>query len=482
MESEQFLIRKEKLNKLKERGFNYQSAKLVGDNVGSLTIESLVETAGDKRFLFRGRIIQKRQMGKASFFNMMDQAGVLQLYINEELGERYQDFCDLDLGDILEVQGKLFRTKKGQATIHVDDFNLLNKCLHPLPEKWHGLTDIEQRYRYRYLDLLADLEVRELFRTRSKILSTIRHFFEDHGFIEFENPVLESVSGGAVAKPFKTRFNALDQEMYMRIALELPLKKLIVGGYHKVFEVGRVFRNEGLSRKHNPEFTMIEFYQAYATYQDNIKLTESLLKELVTKLLDSTHLDYGGQVIDFSKITEIKMVDSLLEIGKLEISDPYDFEAVKDFVKQCSVKEIALLQHSEGFKDWGALIEELFAVAVEPRLVNPTFVTHQPASISPLAKRSEENPLETDRFELFIAGMEIANGYSELNDPFLQREIFEDQVKGTDKWIDENFLRALEYGLPPTAGEGIGIDRLVMLLTNKDSIREVVMFPQLRDE
>jgi lysyl-tRNA synthetase class 2 len=424
-------------------------------------------------------------MGKAAFFHLLDSAGKIQVYVRkDELGEQaFEEFTDLDIGDIVSVQGYLFVTKSGEKTLHAEAVRLLTKSLIPLPEKWHGLKDVEERYRHRYVDLIANPDSRNIFRTRAQIIAAIRSFLNQRGFLEVETPILHYIPGGATAKPFETYYNALHCQMTLRIALELPLKKLVVGGLDRVYEIGRNFRNEGLSKKHNPEFTMLEFYQAYATYEDAIVLTEELLYELVTSIHGNEKLAYGDKIINFARPwRRISMLDSLFEIGGVaRAQDSDSLSGLKKIAQAHSIK----LEHDD---DWGIVLEQLWGELVEPKLIDPVFITQHPLSISPLARKNDTDPKVTDRFELIICGMEIANAFSELNDAIDQRQRFEEQAQretaedGGAKEIDEDFVRALEYGMPPTAGEGIGIDRLVMLLTNSPTIRDVLLFPQLKPE
>lgn len=481
--SEQELQRREKLQALHEQGWNYPNDASVDSSSETVLASEVVDKEDAPRFTVAGRLVQMRMMGKASFAHLLDSHGRLQLYVRQsDVGEEaYSQFKDFDLGDIIEAKGYLFLTKTGEKTLYVESIRILNKCLIPLPEKWHGLTDVEARYRHRYVDLIANPSVREVFRARARILSSIRHFLDSRGYLEVETPVLHYIPGGADAKPFETYYNALDCSMSLRISLELPLKKLVVGGLDRVYELSRVFRNEGLSKKHNPEFTMLEFYQAYARFEDLMALTEELFVELAKNIVGSLSIPFGDQVIDFTPPwPRISMVDSLYEYGGVATSfDLHQLSAVQQVAQSADIT----LEEPD---DWGRSLETLWGELVEPKLKNPVFITHHPFSISPLARKNADNPAVVDRFELIIAGMEMANAFSELNDPIDQRQRFETQAerkKAGDEQandIDEDFLRALEYGLPPTAGEGIGIDRLVMLLTNTQTIRDVLLFPQLR--
>ncbi len=432
-----------------------------------------------------GRMMLKRVMGKASFATIQDMSGRLQLYLTRDaLGESvYDAFKHWDLGDIVGAQGTMFRTKTGELSLKVSSFRLLSKALRPLPEKFHGLTDQEQRYRQRYLDLITNPESQRTFRMRSRMIQTIREFFVERGYLEVETPMMQPLPGGAAARPFVTHHNALDMELYLRIAPELYLKRLVIGGVEKVFEINRNFRNEGISTRHNPEFTMLEFYEAYQDYEYLMDLTEQLLREVAERVCGSTTLTYQGETIElgkpFDRLTMAQAIARynprypLHELGKPEYLRvalaPFDIEVFP----------------SDGV---GLLQLKLFEQTTEAKLVQPTFIVAHPTDVSPLARRNDANPAVTDRFELFITGREMANGFSELNDPEDQAERFRQQAEakaaGDEEamFYDADYVRALEYGLPPTAGEGIGIDRLAMLLTDSASIRDVILFPQMRPE
>lgn len=433
---------------------------------------------------FAGRIVALRRFGKAAFAVLQDGADRLQVYLKKDiLGEQGHQICEqLDLGDWIGVAGMLFRTKTNELTVEVKTLTFLSKALRPLPEKWHGLTDVETRYRQRYVDLIANPSVHEIFATRSRIIAGIRAFLLARGFLEVETPMMHPIPGGAAAKPFVTHHHALATDLYLRIAPELYLKRLIVGGFPRVFEINRNFRNEGISTIHNPEFTMLEFYVSYADYNDLIVLTEELLVQLAKEILNKTTIEYQGTQINLaSPWRRWSYRQAILEVNKLEPAVLQDKNLALAAAKRLGVDvdPKAPLVH---------IVNEIFEETVEPQLQQPTFITDYPIEISPLAKRKEADPTLTDRFELYIAGREIANAFSELNDPLDQRERFEAQAvqhaAGDEEAhrVDEDFLRALEYGMPPTAGEGIGIDRLVMLFTNQASIRDVVLFPQLRPE
>ncbi len=431
-----------------------------------------------------GRVVALRRFGKAAFAVLQDGADRLQIYLKKDLlSEKASTVTEqLDLGDWIGVTGTLFRTKTNEFTVEVHDLSFLSKALRPLPEKWHGLTDVETRYRQRYVDLIANPEVHGIFAARSRIISAIRAFLVQRGFLEVETPMMHPIPGGAAAKPFVTHHNALGVDLYLRIAPELYLKRLIVGGFPRVFEINRNFRNEGISTIHNPEFTMLEFYVAYADYQDLIRLTEELISSLAQQLFGKTVIEYQGQVIDLTPPwRRWSYREAILEVNRLAPAVLTDRE-----LAVAAAKEL----HVPIDPKWPLfnIVNEIFEETVEPNLQQPTFITDYPMEISPLARRKDADPSLTDRFELYIAGREIANAFSELNDPLDQRERFEGQAAqraaGDEEAhvVDEDFLRALEYGMPPTAGEGIGIDRLTMLFTNQASIRDVVLFPQLRPE
>ena len=449
---------------------------------GSFSDEEL-KSVGETFFL-AGRIMAIRDFGKASFIQIQDRKGRIQAYLRKDIvsDAAFHLFKTFDIGDFIGLEGKIFRTKTHELTLQVQNFRLLVKSLRPLPEKWHGLTDIEARYRQRSLDLIANPKVKEIFLTRIKAIQKIREFFTQRDFIEVETPMLHPIPGGAAAKPFKTHHNALDMELYMRVAPELFLKRLVIGGLERIFEINRCFRNEGISTLHNPEFTMLEFYQSYATYEEMMKMTEELLSIIVKEIHGGLHLQYQGKEIDFTPPwRRIFYKESLLEYGKV---DPV---VLKDPFQAIEVAKSLGLELKWGTSH-GKVLDDLYKELVEPHLVQPTFVTHYPTGVSPLSRRNGKDPEVVDRFELFIAGREIANGFSELNDPIDQRERFIQQLKEKKDeadavlTLDEDFLRALEFGMPPTAGEGIGIDRWVMLLTDAPSIRDVIFFPLLRME
>ncbi|MCB0321117.1 MAG: lysine--tRNA ligase, partial [Bdellovibrionales bacterium] len=487
---EQEEIRFNKLQALRAAGFHYPNdAKPTIGAIDFALLEIAEPIDAQSRQVLCGRLVQVRHMGKASFAHLLDGSGKVQVYVRkDDVGEEsFQLFKDFDIGDIVECKGYPFVTRTGEKTLHVESIRLLSKCLIPLPEKWHGLTDVEARYRHRYVDLIANPEVRQVFRSRAAVIREIRKVLDDNGYLEVETPVLSAVSGGAEARPFLTHYNALHEEMSLRIALELPLKKLVVGGLERVYEIGRVFRNEGLSKKHNPEFTMLEFYAAYHTFEDMMDFVEEIVSSVVVAVTGGTTIQFGDEEISFARPWKrISMVDSLYEIGGVPRS-----EDLNDISTVHRVGAARRCEFSEP-NDWGRCIDVLWQEYVEPKLRAPTFITHHPFSISPLARRSDSTPQVVadvqvvDRFELIVAGMELSNAFSELNDPVDQRERFEGQAlrksqgveEATD--VDHDFLRALEYGLPPTGGVGIGIDRLVMLVTNSPTIRDVLLFPQLK--
>jgi lysyl-tRNA synthetase, class II len=485
--SEQETIRIQKLAELREQGFRFPNDVRVTGTSADIERQEVSEAPeSGPRHRLAGRIVQSRKMGKASFCHIQDATGRVQLYIRQDsVGvEAYEGFRHFDIGDIIEASGYVFLTKTGEKTLHAESVRLLVKSLIPLPEKWHGLVDPETRYRQRYIDLITNPQIRDTFKKRSQIIRGIRSFFDMRNFIEVETPVLHYVAEGAEARPFATHHNALSADMFLRIALEIPLKKLVVGGLERVYEIGRVFRNEGISKKHNPEFTMLEFYQAYATFEDLMELTESLFRHLAIDVVGSLTITYQGEDLDFgTPWRRLSMTDSLYEVGGLSRDVDVDDLSVLQRVAQHDQIEL------EDASDWGRVVEALWSALVEPKLRNPTFITHHPLTISPLSRVSEHDPRITDRFELIVAGMELANGFSELNDVDDQRKRFIRQIEKKrqqdpqdQSQIEEDFLRALEYGLPPTAGQGIGIDRLVMLLTDAPTIREILLFPQLRPE
>ncbi len=480
----------EKANKLREAGINPYSNDSKRDTTVSkfLNVNSDVHTMENQRtearhYTVAGRIKFLRIMGKASFVKIEDESGLLQIYVaRDNLVEGFynETFKKMfEVGDIVEASGYPFVTGKGELSLHVTNINLLTKSISPLPEKYHGIQDKELRYRQRYLDLIMNSEVRKTFHIRSKVISLTRRFFEDKGFLEVETPMMHPIAGGANAKPFTTHHNALGVDRYLRIAPELYLKRCIVGGFEAVFEINRCFRNEGMDATHNPEFTSIEFYWAYKTYRDLIVITKEYFEYLFEHLDLPTTLPYGDVEIDFTDFTEIGLVESLTTIGGIAAESCTDIESIYAYCKEQKLQVKPNL-------NLGQLQAELFDEYVEGKLINPTFITDYPVEISPLARRSDENPMVTERFELFMAGKEIANAFSELNDPLDQLSRFEGQMDAKDAGDDEahemdaDYVNALSYGMAPCAGQGIGIDRLVMMLTNQHSIRDVLLFPAMK--
>ena len=438
------------------------------------------------RVAVAGRMMAKRIMGKASFAQLQDMSGRIQLFVQRDgLPEGvYNDgFKKWDVGDIIGATGVLFKTKTDELSVKVDSLQLLTKSLRPLPDKFHGLSDTEIRYRQRYVDLIMNEDVKKNFHLRSQVIKFIRDYFDTRGYVEAETPMMQLVPGGATARPFETFHNALDQAMFLRIAPELYLKRLVVGGFERVYEINRNFRNEGVSTRHNPEFTMLEFYQAYADYNDLMDITEDLLRQLTTKLLGTTDVSSEGNTYDFGNpFSRMTVFDSVLHYNPDITAEALaDLDSAREIAKNLGVK----LKDSYGL---GKIQIEIFEKTVEHRLMDPTFITEYPTEVSPLARRNDANPFVTDRFEFFVGGREIANGFSELNDAEDQAERFKQQVAEKDAGdneamhFDADYIRALEFGLPPTAGEGIGIDRLVMLLTDSPSIRDVILFPHMRQE
>jgi lysyl-tRNA synthetase class 2 len=432
-----------------------------------------------------GRILTNRPFGKAGFITLSDGEGQIQVYAKkDQLPDRdFQLYKLLDIGDIIGVEGPMFRTKTGELTVLASEMTFLAKSFLPLPEKWHGLQDIEMRYRRRYVDLIVNREVRDVFVKRGVVVRELRHFLDERGYLEVETPILHPIAGGALAKPFKTHHNALDMQLYLRIAPELYLKRLIVGGLNRVYDLNRIFRNEGISTRHNPEFTMLEFYQAYSNYTDLMDLTEQMVTGIVEKVCGSKVITYDDQQIDFGKWTRLTMKEAILKFSPEKV----DIEALKD---RPVVERILKQLHADfdSRMPLGNLIGLLFETVAEQHLVQPTFIYDYPIELSPLSKQKASEPTLVERFELYIGGMEIANGYSELNDPIDQRERFLSQLQARERGdeeaheMDDDYIRALSYGMPPTAGEGIGVDRLTMLLTNSTSIRDVILFPHLRAE
>ncbi len=432
-----------------------------------------------------GRITAIRRMGKSSFADIRDGSGKIQLLFQDIKSydkPSLELFKELDIGDIIGVNGKLLRTKSGEPTVWVGDFTLLAKSLHPLPEKWHGLSDVDTRYRQRYLDLISNPETKETFKVRSQVIAAIREFLNRRGFLEVETPVLQPSAGGALARPFVTHHHTLDQDFYLRIALELHLKRLIVGGLDKVYELGRIFRNEGISTKHNPEFTMLESYEAYADYNDVMNMLEEMVSQIGQQVLGTDKVEYGDATIDFKPPwRRLQLHEAVAEYSGIDFVQYPTVDLLRAKMKETGVEV-------DPQKNWAHLVDELLSTFVEPKLIQPTFLLDYPVEMSPLAKTKDGHERVVERFEAFAGGMEIGNAFTELNDPIEQRQRFvqqheESKTEGEiEEIIDHDFLLALEYGMPPTGGLGVGIDRLVMLLTNKQSIREVILFPQLREK
>lgn len=479
--------RSEKIQEFRARGIEPYPYRYEVQNYAAQLLESFSSQSdikvGEHPVKMAGRLMLMRPHGKISFAHIQDSTGRIQIYIGQnDLGpDKYEIFKKLDVGDIIGVEGSLFRTRTGELTVYVTNFEILSKSLRPLPEKWHGLRDKETRYRQRYVDLIVNPDVKKVFVCRAKIVSAIREFLDERGYLEVETPVLQPIYGGASAKPFMTYHNALGVELYLRIADELYLKRLIVGGFDKVYEFSRNFRNEGMDKFHNPEFTMLEFYQAYSDYYDMMFLSEELISFVAKKVLGKTQIEYKGHIIELSPPWErVSMIDAINQKLGIEVKS-FSTQQLLEIAAQrgLDVKEVT---------SGGKLIALLFETYVQPALIQPTFVTDFPLEISPLAKKKRDDPTIVERFELFIGQLELANAFSELNDPIDQGERFIDQMKQKDlgdeeaQTLDEDFIRALEYGMPPTGGFGIGIDRLTMLFTNNDSIRDVILFPQMRPE
>lgn len=486
-DNDQFALRREKLSALRAQPGStfpndFRRDALAGEilsRFGNQTSEQL--DAEPVRTSLAGRIMLRRLMGKAAFCHIQDMSGRIQLYLKKDELANFDEFSKWDLGDIIGIEGLLFRTKTGELSVKVEQARLLTKALRPLPDKFHGLADQEQRYRQRYVDLIMNEQSRKTFIQRQQIIEGVRQFLRARQFMEVETPMMQVIPGGASAKPFVTHHNALDMEMYLRIAPELYLKRLVVGGFEKVFEINRNFRNEGVSTRHNPEFTMLEFYWAYADYRDLMDLTEALLRQLALDVLGSTQVPYQGEVYDFGQpFARMTMLESIVQVHP-----EWTMEQLSDRAQAAEIARSLKLQVKDSY-GLGKIQTLIFEEEVESKLRQPTFITAYPTEISPLARRNEQNPDVTDRFEFFIGGREIANGFSELNDAEDQAERFQQQVAekeaGDDEamFYDADYVTALEYGLPPTAGQGIGIDRLVMVLTDSPSIRDVILFPHMR--
>ena len=478
-------IRRDKLARLREEGKDPFVITKCERNAFAEEIRENFDENVERTVCIAGRVMSRRDMGKASFLDVHDKTGRMQVYVrvNDVGEEKYREMKECwDVGDIISVKGFVFRTRRGEISVHAQEMTLLSKSLLPLPEKFHGLRDTELRYRQRYVDLIMNPEVKRTFQLRSQFISHVRNFLDARGYMEVETPVLNTISGGATARPFITHHNTLDIDMYMRIATELPLKRLIVGGLDRVYELGRIFRNEGMDPKHNPEFTTVELYEAFADFNDMMDLFEELLSSAAQKLLGTYQLEWQGEQIDLTpgwpRMTMAEAVKQYTGLDFMAISG--DEEAV------AAAKSVGVELPPTADRTWGNALYEVFDQKVEEKLVQPTFITMHPVDVSPLAKRSPKDPRLTERFELFICRSEMGNAFSELNDPIDQRARFQKQVelraKGDDEagMMDEDFLTALEYGMPPTGGLGIGIDRCVMLLTNSDSIRDVILFPTMK--
>ncbi len=488
-ENEQILIRRARLADLRENGpapyVSYNPSHRIADLIGehkAKTSEELEKLKVHSRIA--GRLISVRGHGKTLFGHIQDGSARIQIYVKkDEAGEEeFAQIKKLDIGDIAGVEGVLFITRTGELTLRASKITLLSKSLRPLPEKWHGLKDVETRYRQRYVDLMVNHEVREIFQKRAKIIKEIRNFLDDLDFLEVETPMMQPIPGGAAARPFTTHHNALKMDLFLRVAPELYLKRLIVGGYDRVYEINRSFRNEGISINHNPEFTMLEFYMAYADYRQLMDITEVMLAKIALSVCGATEIKYGDETIELGgKWKRYTFYGALKEIGGVQESVISDFEKAEAFLLEQGIKTP---KTEKGIK----VLEKLFEVTVEPKLIQPTFIYDFPVELSPLARKKEDDPSLAERFELYIAGKEIANAYTELNDPEDQLKRFEEQVKMREsgdveaQWMDRDYVTALEYAMPPTAGEGIGIDRLAMLLTGKTSIREVILFPLLKTQ
>lgn len=486
--NDQLQVRREKLSELREKGLDPFGKRFERSHLAAEILEKYSELEKEEldtqniSVTIAGRIMTKRGKGKAGFAHVQDLSGQIQIYVRQDAvgEEQYEIFNLIDLGDIVGIKGQIFKTKVGELSIKASSFEILSKSLRPLPDKFHGLKDVEQRYRQRYLDLIMSEESKQTFITRSQIIRSIRNYLDHNGYLEVETPMMHAIAGGASARPFVTHHNTLDMTLYMRIAIELHLKRLIVGGLEKVYEIGRVFRNEGVSTRHNPEFTMIELYEAYADYQDIMELTENLVAHVAQEVLGTTTVQYGEYEIDLKpQWKRLHMVDAIKEYTGVDFWNVTSTEEAKQLAKENGIAYKETMEY-------GHIVNEFFEQKVEEKLIQPTFIFGHPVEISPLAKKNPDDPRFTDRFELFIVAREHANAFTELNDPIDQRERFEAQLvereQGNDEAheMDEDFVEALEYGMPPTGGLGIGIDRLVMLLTNSASIRDVLLFPQMR--
>jgi lysyl-tRNA synthetase class 2 len=475
-----FAVRREKLSEAEACGEEPFGSRFSVEEHAAQIVADFPEYDG-RCVVIAGRLIAKRGHGKASFGDLTDFSGKIQIYARlDDMGEQaYDRFKKLDIGDVIGIYGKVFKTGKEEITVAIERFRMLSKSLRPLPEKWHGLKDVDLRYRQRYVDLLVNPDVKSVFLSRAKAIREMRRVLDNHDFVEVETPMMQPIAGGATARPFITHHNALDMDLYLRIAPELYLKRLLVGGFERVFEINRNFRNEGIDTRHNPEFTMMELYQAYADYTDMMIITEELLSSMALAVLGTTRVPYGGQIFDFTP--PFQRISMLEAVKKYTGQDFGHFDGPRAWQQ---AQELGL--HLDKNMSWAKIFNEVFEEFVEKKLVQPTFITGHPVDLSPLAKRNKDNPRLTDRFELFINTWEIANAFSELNDPIDQKSRFEQQLKereaGDDEAhaMDEDYVNALEYGMPPAGGLGIGIDRVVMLLTDSPSIRDVILFPTMR--
>jgi len=473
-----------KLERIRQRGVDPYPARYCRTHTAQEAIELLQSDSNNASLMVSvaGRIIAKRGMGKVTFLHIKDGSGKIQAFLKKDVlgDDTYVFFKDFDIGDFIGINGRLFKTQTGEITVEAHVISMLTKSLQPLPEKWHGLTDVEKRYRQRYLDLISNDDIQAIFRVRSRVVTAMRHYLDKRSFIEVSTPILNPTAGGASAKPFTTHHSALDRQLFLRIATELHLKRLIIGGLDKVYEIGPIFRNEGISTKHNPEFTSMESYEAYADYNNVMNTTEDMISTIATEVIGTTKFTFNDDVIDFKapwKRTELRQ--AIIVYGGIDFEDYPDTESLRDKMIDMNVEVDKRMGR-------GNLIDKLLSTYVEPKLIQPTFLVDYPLEMSPLAKKKPDNPRFVERFEAFAGGMEIANAFTELNDPQDQRERFSEQFKlrqaGDEEaeMPDEEFLTALEYGMPPTGGLGVGIDRLVMLLTGQQSIREVILFPQLK--
>jgi len=477
-------VRMEKLKELQDKGEDPFNITKYDRTHTSNEVKDNFDSLNGKDVVVAGRIMAKRIMGKASFCHIQDSEGRIQSYVStNDLGEeKYKEFKTYDIGDIVGIKGYAFKTKTEEISVHATEVTLLCKSLRPLPEKWHGLKDTDLRYRQRYVDLIVNPQVKETFLLRNKIIRFIRKFLDERGYLEVETPVLSTIAGGAAARPFTTHHNTLDLDMYLRIANELYLKRLIVGGFDKVYEMGKMFRNEGMSIKHNPEFTNIELYSAYEDYNDMMDITEDLFSELASELYNKTTINYQGTEINMAKgFKRITMMGAIKEVTGIDFNEIKNDEEARNIAKNIEVE----VTDNE---TWGKVMNEVFEAKVEETLIQPTFIYDYPIEVSPLTKKKPEDPRLVERFEVFIGGREYGNAYSELNDPIDQKERFEIQDKMRDagneeaNMMDDDFINALEYGMPPTGGLGIGVDRLIMLLTDSYSIRDVLLFPTMKPQ